>query len=104
VEDRGRWHQKLDKKLVDLAQVLTPQLTVIDATRIMTASGPTGGDLSYVKRLDKLIVATDVTAADAYATTLFGWEPTDLGVVKEAKRRGFGTADVDAMKVLTVRS
>jgi uncharacterized protein (DUF362 family) len=104
VENRSRWHQKLDKKLVDLAQVLTPQLTVIDATRIMTASGPTGGDLTYVKRLDKLIVTTDVTAADAYATTLFGWEPTDLGVVKEAKRRGFGTADVEAMKILTVRN
>ncbi len=99
VENRGRWHQRIDQKLVDLAQAVTPTLTVIDATRIMTANGPSGGDLSYVKRLDKLIVAQDVTAAEAYATTLFGLAPTDLGVVKEARRRGFGTADLERMNV-----
>lgn len=99
VENRGRWHQRINQKLVDLAQVMTPTLTVIDATRIMTANGPSGGALSYVKRLDKLIVTTDVTAADAYAATLFGLAPTDLGVVKEAKKRGFGTADLERMNV-----
>jgi uncharacterized protein (DUF362 family) len=102
VEDRGLWHQRLNQKLVDLAQVVKPTLTVIDATRIMTANGPSGGGLGYVKRLDKLIVTTDVTAADAYATTLFGLEPTDLGVVKEAKKRDFGTADLERMNVLRV--
>lgn len=99
VENRGRWHQRINQKLVDLAQVITPTLTVIDATRIMTANGPSGGGLGYVKRLDKLIVTTDVTAADAYAATLFGLEPTDLGVVKEARKRGFGTADLERMNV-----
>lgn len=102
VENRGRWHQRINQKLVDLAQVVTPTLTVIDATRIMTSNGPTGGELGYVKRLDKLVVTTDVTAADAYAATLFGLEPTDLGVVKEAQKRDFGTADVERMNVSTV--
>ncbi len=99
VENRGRWHQRINQKLVDLAQVITPTLTVIDATRIMTANGPSGGGLGYVKRLDELIVTTDVTAADAYAATLFGLEPTDLGVVKEARKRGFGTSDLERMNV-----
>ncbi len=99
VENRGRWHQRINQKLVDLAQVITPALTVIDATRIMTANGPSGGGLGYVKRLDKLIVTTDVTAADAYAATLFDFEPTELGVVKEAKKRDFGTADLKRMNV-----
>jgi len=102
VENRGRWHQKINQKLVDLAGALKPALTVIDASRIMTANGPSGGDLGAVKRLDKLIVTTDVTAADAYGATLFGWAPDDLGVVKEAKRRGFGTAELENMDVVTV--
>jgi uncharacterized protein (DUF362 family) len=102
VENRGLWHQRINQKLVDLAQVVTPALTVIDATRIMTANGPSGGGLGYVKRLDKLVVTTDVTAADAYATTLFGLEPTDLGVVREAQKRDFGTADLERMNVTKV--
>jgi uncharacterized protein (DUF362 family) len=103
VENRGLWHQQINKKLVDLAQVIRPTLTVVDATRILIANGPTGGDLRYVKRLDKIVVTEDVTAADAYAATLFGLEPTDVGVVKEAKRRGFGTADLARMAVSTVK-
>jgi uncharacterized protein (DUF362 family) len=103
VENRGLWHPNIHKKLVDLAQAVTPTLTVIDATRIMTAGGPTGGDLAYVKRLDKLVVTEDVTAADAYAATFFGLEPEDLGVVKEAQRRGFGTAELERMDVSTVK-
>ncbi len=102
LEDRGRWHQRLSAKLVDLAQVIKPALTVIDATRVMTANGPSGGDLSYVKRLDKLVVAADVAAADAYATTLFGLRPVDVGVVAEARRRGFGTTELDHIAVTTV--
>ena len=102
VENRGRWHQRINQKLVDLAQVITPTLTIVDATRIMTANGPSSGGLGYVKRLDKLIVTTDVTAADAYAATLFGLEPTDLGVVKEAQKRDFGTADLDRMDISEV--
>lgn len=103
VENRGRWHTNIHKKLVDLAQAVTPAVTIVDATRIMTSNGPTGGDLSYVKRLDKLIVAEDISAADAYATTLFGLEPTDLGVVKEAARRGFGTTELERMDVSTIK-
>jgi uncharacterized protein (DUF362 family) len=102
VENRGRWHQRINQKLVDLAQVVTPTLTIVDATRIMTSNGPSGGGLGYVKRLDKLIVTTDVTAADAYAATLFGLEPTDLGVVAEAHKRDFGTAEIDRMDITEV--
>jgi uncharacterized protein (DUF362 family) len=103
VENRGRWHPNIHQKLVDLAQAVTPALTVIDATRIMTSNGPTGGELSYVKRLDKLVVTADLTAADAYAATFFGLEPNELGVVKEARRRSFGTSELERMDVSTVK-
>lgn len=102
VENRGRWHQRLNAKLVDLASALKPALTVVDATRILTANGPSGGDLTYVKRLDKLIVTPDVAAADAYAATLFGLAPEDIGVVKEARRRNFGTTELAHMDVIKV--
>lgn len=102
VEGRGRWHNKINQKLVDLAQVITPTLTVIDASRIMTGNGPSGGDLGLVKKLDQLIVTADVTAADAYAATLFGMDPADLGVVREAQKREWGTADLASMDVITV--
>ena len=38
-------------------------LVVIDATRILTAHGPTGGSLADVKVLNKVIASTDIVAA-----------------------------------------
>ena len=54
----------------------------VDAVRILKGNGPTGGSLDDVQRLDSVIATHDPVAADAYATTLFGWEdPTRLPCV-----------------------
>lgn len=100
--DRGRWHKDLANYLTDFATRFRPNATVIDATRILVAGGPTGGSLKAVKKLDKLIVSTDIVAADAYAATLFGLKPTDLGYVREASERGLGVANLDDIKAVEI--
>lgn len=100
--NRGRIHQKLDNALADVNTVLKSHLTIIDATRILTAHGPQGGDLADVKVLNKVIASTDIVAADAYATTLFGLQPADIPSTLAAYRRGLGEMRLERMKIVKV--
>lgn len=101
-ENRGRVHQRLDETLVDLATVLKPCLTVLDAVRILTAHGPQGGNLADVKRLDTVVAGTDQVAIDAYGATLFGLTGADLGYVREGARRGIGVMDLGKLTIQKV--
>ncbi|MBI5026021.1 MAG: DUF362 domain-containing protein [Nitrospirae bacterium] len=92
-------HQKLDESLVDLALVIKPTLTVLDAVRILTANGPQGGDIDDVKRLDTVIVGIDQVAVDSFGATLFGMKGSDLGYVKVADKLGLGTMDISKLKI-----
>ena len=77
--NRGEIHKDIGQRIADLNLVVRPKLTIIDATRILLRNGPTGGNLEDVKVLDTLIASADTVAADAYATTLFGMKPEDIG-------------------------
>jgi uncharacterized protein (DUF362 family) len=99
---RGRIHQKIGESLADLALVIKPTLTVLDAVRILTANGPQGGDLSDVKRMDTVIVGVDQIAIDSYGATLFGMKGSDLSYVKAAASVGIGTMDLSKLKIKTL--
>ena len=88
--NRGAIHKSIDTALADINAVFRPHLTVIDATRILIAHGPQGGDLKDVRVLNKVIASTDMVAADAYATTLFGMKPEEIAVTVAAYKRGLG--------------
>jgi len=100
VKDRGAFHASgLAQSIVDLATVIKPQLTVIDATRILMANGPTGGNLNDVKQMDTIIASADVVAADAYAATLFGKTGADIEYITLANGRGLGKMDLNSIKI-----
>lgn len=96
---RRQIHQKLDESLVDLSMFIKPTLTILDAVRILTANGPQGGNLADVKKLDTVIAGVDQVAIDSFGATLFGMKGSDLGYVKIANKRGFGTIDVSKLKI-----
>jgi len=100
--NRGFIHKNIDVALADINSVFKTHLVVVDATRILTAHGPQGGDIKDVKALNKVIASTDIVAADAFATTLFGYKPEDIAVTVEAHRRGLGEINVKRMKILNV--
>ncbi len=97
---RGNLHFRLGQKLADLATVVQPKLTVIDATRILLRNGPQGGDLDDVKVLDTLVASADPVAADAYATTFFGMNPDDIGSTVAAHKMGLGEMDLNAVQII----
>ncbi len=100
IEDRSGFHSRgLHQCIADLSTGVRPQLTLIDAVRILTRNGPTGGNLDDVKRLDTVIAGTDVVAADAYAATLFGKQGADIGYIRLGAEMGLGRMDLNAVKI-----
>ena len=91
----SRWslHQDIDQSIVDLAQFFTPTVTLIDAIRIMTRNGPSGGSTGDVTATGTLILSDDPVAADAKAGLLFGIKPQHLGFVQLGQKSGLGTYD-----------
>lgn len=97
--NRGRLHHDLGQKLADLATVVRPQLTVVDATRMLMKNGPQGGRLTDVRKADTIIASVDPVAADAYATTLFGLEPAAISSTVAAHKMGLGEMNLDRISV-----
>ena len=100
--NRGSIHKNLDVALADINAAFKTHLVVVDATRILTAHGPQGGSLRDVKLLNKVVASTDIVAADAFATTLFGLKPEDIAVTVEAHKRGLGEIRPERMKIVRV--
>ncbi len=98
--NRGSLHHELGQSLADLATVIQPKLTIIDATRILLNNGPQGGDLKDVRRLDTLIASADPVAADAYATTLFDLAPEAIESTVAAHKMGLGEMALDRIRVM----
>jgi uncharacterized protein (DUF362 family) len=91
----SRWslHQDINQSIVDLAHFFKPVITLIDAVRIMTRNGPSGGSTAYVEEKNTLILSNDPVAADAKAALLFGHKPKDIGFIRLAQKQGLGSYD-----------
>ena len=99
VKDRSVLHAHISQNLADIASLVKPRLTVLDAVRIMVSNGPTGGSLDDVKTLNTVVATPDIVAADSYGATLFGLRPEDLGYVTAAAKMGLGRSDLQNMKI-----
>jgi uncharacterized protein (DUF362 family) len=89
----------ISQKIADLVSVVQPELTVIDAVRILVQNGPTGGSLSDVKITNTVIASHDILAADSYALRLFNMKGEDLLHIKLAREMGLGRTDLSAIKI-----
>jgi uncharacterized protein (DUF362 family) len=96
---RARLHQDIDRSVVDLTGMVKATLTVMDATRVLLANGPSGGSLDDVKRLDTVAVSTDQVALDAWGASLLGLAAADLGSIALGEKAGLGRADWKSLKV-----
>jgi len=99
VENRSGLHRNLGQRIADITSLVKPQLTVIDAVRILMANGPTGGNLADVKEMNTVIASHDLVAADAYATLLFDMKPQDISYIMKSAEMGLGTADLGSIKI-----
>ncbi len=99
---RGRIHWNIDKKLPELTKFISPDLTVIDAYRILLRHGPSGGNLKDVKKTGTVIAGTDPVLADSYAASLFGLGPRDIDHIMQGERYGLGSTDIARARITKI--
>jgi len=97
--DRGQIHQNIDEKLADFANFIKPELNILDAYRILTDNGPTGGNPRDVKLTKTIIAGKNIVSVDAYGTTLFSLKPEDLPCIVLGNRYSLGEIDLNKLKI-----
>ncbi len=97
--DRGKIHWNIDDKLADLANFVRPQLTILDAYRILLKNGPQGGSLKDVQLTKTVVAGTQIATVDAYGATLFGIKPGGLAHVVKASKLGLGEIDLNKVSI-----
>ncbi len=100
---RGRMHFGIGRNLADLTDFIAPDLTVIDATRVLMRHGPSGGNLADVAQVNKLIVATDPVLADSFAAGMIKVDPRTIPYIKEAAIRKLGNPDISKADILRIQ-
>ncbi|MFH1071263.1 MAG: DUF362 domain-containing protein [Candidatus Glassbacteria bacterium] len=90
---RNQLHQDVHLSIAEMTAFFAPTLTVVDAVRILTANGPSGGSLADVKQCDTVIASVDPVAADARAAGLFGIDPAEIRYLVIGSQMGLGSLD-----------
>ncbi len=96
---RGQIHWGIEKKLPELTLFINPDLTVIDANRILLRHGPSGGNLEDVAEKNTVIAGVDPVLCDAYAATLFGIKPANISHIAKAAEVGVGSLNIAKAKI-----
>jgi uncharacterized protein (DUF362 family) len=102
--DREIFHSQvnMNQALADLATVIKPQLTILDATRALTSGGP--GGPGEVKKPNLIIAGIDPVAVDSYGVSVVPWygqtfKGRQVEHLQIAHQRGLGKIDIELSKV-----
>jgi uncharacterized protein (DUF362 family) len=103
--DRESFHSQynINQAIADLATVIKPQLTILDATRALASGGP--GGPGEVKKPNLVIAGIDPVAVDSYGVTVVPWygqnfKGRQVEHLLVAYQRGLGKIDIDQLKIL----
>jgi uncharacterized protein (DUF362 family) len=96
---RNSLHQRIEQVCAEMGSAFRPTLTVVDATRVLTSGGPTGGSLDLVRDVDAIAVGTDPVAVDAWGGSLLDLGPDQIHYLPIAERLGLGTSDWKSVQV-----
>jgi len=104
VWDRGFWHSNdLQQCIADMASYRKPDLNIIDGYRVLKRNGPKGVSVNDVSLEKSQIISTDMVAADAAATKIFGREPETVAHIKIANDMGLGVMDISKLNINRIR-
>ncbi len=82
--------------LVDVFEMVPPQITIMDAVIGMEGNGPNAGD---PRKVGLIIAGFDGVALDAVASTIIGFDPMKVPIIRYAHERKLGTADMNSINV-----
>lgn len=100
VWDRKFYHSNdLNQCIADFLLFKKPDLNIIDGYNMMTKNGPRGVSVADVVNLKALIASSDIVAADAAATKMFGLQPADIGHIRIAHEMKLGNMNLEELTI-----
>jgi uncharacterized protein (DUF362 family) len=97
-ERRMMFHSDINRAIAELAALMLPTLTIMDASRVLMRNGPQGGNLADVKALGALAAGIDPVALDAWACGLLDTPQAKLpGFLALGEQLGLGQVDYRAL-------
>ncbi len=87
------------ERVTDLTSLVRPDLTVVDAIRILTKGGPTGGSLDYVKQMNTVIASHDIVARGLIRRHPVWQDRTRRADCPRRRQKRPGTMDLSSIKV-----
>jgi uncharacterized protein (DUF362 family) len=97
----------LHQCIADISTLRKPDLTIVDAIRILTTNGPKGPGKTEDPK--EVIAATDMVAADAYSVAFFKhpktgkpFRPEEIKFIKSGYDFGLGEIDLSKVRVKRV--
>ncbi len=102
--NRGKMHNLgLSRSITAVNAKLRPELTVVDAMRILIRNGPTGGNLADVRVKNTVLACRDWVAADTYAAArIAGVAVSAVPYVTAAAKAGLGTTNLASVSIRNV--
>ncbi len=105
IHDRSSFHGDYDlhTAVADLAGVIRPQLTILDAHHVLLTNGP--GGPGQTEQLDTIIAGIDPVAVDAAGVRLAEWnnragDPAQIRHLAIAAERGIGTLHIPEEQIV----
>ena len=106
--DRQIFHtSNINECIADLATVIRPQLTILDATRALVSGGPAGP--GEVAKPNLVVVGLDPVAVDAFGVSVAPWygqnfKGKQVEHLAVAHQRGLGKIEIETLRILKVKA
>jgi uncharacterized protein (DUF362 family) len=94
-----RWQEGLARRLADTAQVVHPQLNLVEG---VIAREGTGFQRGRNRLLGLAVGGINMVAVDSVASYLIGYDPLRLVYLRVAAEAGLGTNDFGALRIYAV--
>lgn len=96
----------VQRDLAELAGLIRPELSIIDARTILTVSGPFVGD-GIPAVVNKLVLSGDMVATDRYCAEIMAahddFVPGQVGaMLNRAEELGLGTSDLGQVRIIEI--
>ncbi|MCJ7550564.1 MAG: DUF362 domain-containing protein [Anaerolineae bacterium] len=94
-----QWQAGLARRLIDLAQVVRPQINLVEG---VVARDGTGFNRGSNYALGLCIAGTNMVAVDSVASYLMGFDPRELVYLRMAVEAGLGSNDLGRLRIYVV--
>ncbi len=94
---KHRFHDRLPTALLDMYEAIGGiDLAVLDGTRVYLGREKE----RTIATPEVLLVGTDAFAVESVGAHMVGFNPTEMPVLQEAKKRGLGVIDINKIKII----